>query len=164
MFFRLLPLVLIPFAAAVAVASPGHSDKTGDDSNQVYPGVPAQASEADRQIQVEASDRMQFDADDWTFKAGETVEFVVHNNGRIPHEFVIDTKAGNAQHREAMSDAMANGGMMRHKDPNAVSVEPGETRSIAWTFTESGTFEAACNLPGHYQAGMHSRLRVTGTN
>ncbi|NDW02705.1 plastocyanin/azurin family copper-binding protein, partial [Salipiger sp. PrR002] len=29
-----------------------------------------------------------------------------------------------------------------------------------WTFGEPGTFEFACLLPGHYEAGMHGPLTV----
>lgn len=100
---------------------------------------------------------MRFTSEDRAVQTGETVLLVVTNSGQLPHEFVIDTVQGNAVHRESMKKAMADGGMMAHDDPNAVSVAPGETR----TFTDDGTFQAACNIPGHYEAGMSTDITVT---
>lgn len=60
-----------------------------------------------------------------------------------------------------MMEAMANGDRMDHDDPNAVSLDPGETEELVWTFTQKGTFEAACNIAGHYQAGMLAVIDVT---
>ena len=52
--------------------------------------------------------------------------------------------------------AMGHGDMggMKHDDPNSVLVEPGKTAELTWTFSKAGALEFACNLPGHYQAGM----------
>ncbi len=164
MIIRLAVLLIIATTAPLSTASPGHSDEPGKSQGTPRAGVPATTTTPDRIVQVEASDRMQFTAPSWSFNVGETVEFVVHNDGQFVHEFVIDSKTGNAQHRESMASAMNNGHMMTHEDVNAVTVEPGETQSITWTFTEAGTFEAACNLPGHYQAGMHKPLHVSGSS
>jgi len=49
---------------------------------------------------------------------------------------------------------------MEHDDPNAVRLEPGEEAEIIWTFGEAGTFEFACLLPGHYEAGMHGPIII----
>ena len=49
---------------------------------------------------------------------------------------------------------------MRHDDPNSVLVEPGKTAELTWTFTKATRLEFACNVPGHYQAGMKGDLTV----
>jgi uncharacterized cupredoxin-like copper-binding protein len=56
--------------------------------------------------------------------------------------------------------AMGHGGMnhgaapMRHDDPNAVLVNPGKTEEMIFKFTKAANLEFACNIPGHYEAGM----------
>ena len=49
---------------------------------------------------------------------------------------------------------------MEHDDPNAVSVEPGKTAEFAWTFAKSGSFDFACLVPGHLEAGMKGKINV----
>jgi len=43
---------------------------------------------------------------------------------------------------------------MRHDDPNAVLVNPGQTEEMIFKFTKSAALEFACNVPGHYESGM----------
>jgi uncharacterized cupredoxin-like copper-binding protein len=90
------------------------------------------------------------------FKAGETVVFTIINEGDNPHEFVMDTVANNAKHKAVMDKFPE----MEHDDLNAVRLEPGEKGTIMWTFANSGTFEFACLIPGHYEAGMYGALTV----
>lgn len=148
--------------SSLAFAGPGHSnDHDGDQQPSFRAGQPGIENSIDRIIDVEASDQMRFTSEDWAVKPGETVQFVITNSGQIPHEFVIDTVQGNAAHRKSMMEAMTEGGMMVHDDPNAVSVAPGETSDLIWTFTDEGVYEAACNIPGHYEAGMSTDITVT---
>ncbi|MFJ4194346.1 plastocyanin/azurin family copper-binding protein [Pseudomonas sp. NPDC089534] len=61
-------------------------------------------------------------------------------------------------------DPMAMGAMkqgMKHDDPNSVLVEPGKTAELTWTFSKAVNLEFACNIPGHYQAGMVGKLTVS---
>jgi uncharacterized cupredoxin-like copper-binding protein len=50
---------------------------------------------------------------------------------------------------------------MKHDDPNSVLVEPGKTAELTWTFSKATSLEFACNIPGHYQAGMVGKLTVS---
>ena len=86
----------------------------------------------------------------------ETVRFVVTNRGYLDHEMVIDTVEANMEHMQVM---MANPDM-QHADPNAVSLAPGENGELIWTFSQAGTFQFACLIPGHMQAGMQGPLHV----
>jgi uncharacterized cupredoxin-like copper-binding protein len=47
---------------------------------------------------------------------------------------------------------------MKHDDPNSVLVEPGQTKELTWKFTKQTTLEFACNMPGHYEAGMVGKV------
>ena len=109
-----------------------------------------------RNIAVTARDDMTFSPAKWSFKKGELVRFVITNEGRINHEFVIGGKAEMQEHAEMMK-AMPH---MEHEQGNAVSLNPGATRELVWRFASSGVFEAACNVPGHYEAGMKSIISV----
>jgi uncharacterized cupredoxin-like copper-binding protein len=49
---------------------------------------------------------------------------------------------------------------MAHGEPNGRHVEPRQTAEILWRFTKAGTFEFACLIPGHYEAGMKGAIVV----
>jgi len=81
---------------------------------------------------------------------GEIITFEVMNNGKINHEFSIGNQEDQKEHAEMMMK-MPN---MVHNDPNTVTVPPGESRSITWLFKGDDVVVFACNIPGHYQAGI----------
>ncbi len=62
---------------------------------------------------------------------------------------------GGKLNHDMMSMDMGNGKTMKHDDPNSVLLEPGQSKEVVWKFTEKGDIEFACNVPGHYQAGMY---------
>ena len=80
----------------------------------------------------------------------------MHNQGQVKHEFVLGTPAELKKH----AALMAKFPQMEHDDPNAVSVEPGKTAEFAWTFAKSGSFDFACLVPGHFEAGMKGKINV----
>ncbi|SDS97000.1 Uncharacterized copper-binding protein, cupredoxin-like subfamily [Pseudomonas asplenii] len=160
--------------SSVAWASPaGHYDF----------GQPAPASKATRTIEVTMTD-IAFDAKALEVKAGETVRFVLVNKGQLLHEFNLGEASTHAEHQQEMLKMQQSGmltptgmqmpamdhsnmagggmdhGMMKHDDPNSVLVEPGKTAELTWTFGKAGTLEFACNIPGHYQAGMVGQLKI----
>ena len=157
-----------------AVASPGsHADI----------GHPAAAASATRTVNIEMTD-LAFSPKTLELKAGETVRFVLVNKGQLLHEFNLGDAAMHAEHQKEMlkmqqSGAMTTTGMhhagmdhgamgqgsmpmagMTHDDPNSVLVEPGKTAELTWTFSGTRDLEFACNVPGHYQAGMVGTLKV----
>ncbi|KAF0863922.1 plastocyanin/azurin family copper-binding protein [Pseudomonas sp. LD120] len=147
-------------------------------------GQPAPAAKATRSIEVVMKD-MSFTTTSLAIKAGETVRFVLINKGQLLHEFNLGTAAMHVQHQQEMlkmqqggmlaptamaamdHGSMGHGAMagkdhgMRHDDPNSVLVEPGKQAELTWTFSKSGSLEFACNVPGHYQAGMVGKLMVS---
>ncbi|MDH3219117.1 MAG: hypothetical protein OEO19_06245 [Gammaproteobacteria bacterium] len=53
---------------------------------------------------------------------------------------------------------------MKHNDPNTVSLAPGESTSLTWKFMGKDTVVFACNIPGHFEAGMkHILARGSGS-
>lgn len=170
----------LAFAACVlafsvsAVASPGSHPEIGQ---------PAAAASATRTVNIEMTD-LAFSPKTLEVKAGETVRFVLINKGQLLHEFNLGDAAMHAEHQKEMlkmqqSGAMTTTGMdhagmdhgamgqgsmpmagMTHDDPNSVLVEPGKTAELTWTFSGTRDLEFACNVPGHYQAGMVGTLKV----
>jgi len=49
---------------------------------------------------------------------------------------------------------------MEHDEPYMAHVDPGKKGDIVWTFNRAGTFEFACLIPGHFEAGMVGRITV----
>jgi uncharacterized cupredoxin-like copper-binding protein len=142
-------------------------------------GQPAPAAKATRSVEVVMAD-MTFTPKSIEIKAGETVRFVLVNKGQLLHEFNLGDAAMHARHQQEMlqmqqsgmltptgmkpMDHSAMAGMghaMQHDDPNSVLVAPGKTAELTWTFSKATSLEFACNIPGHYQAGMVGKLTVS---
>ena len=139
--------------AAKKDAQHGHHDAHGHgDSAAGRPGNPKKIS---RTIKITALD-IKYDKPAIRVKAGETVKFVVTNTGKLRHEFMIGDPEEQRQHAEMMKQMPD----MVHEDANMVTVEPGETKSLVWQFTQAGELEVACHIPGHYEAGMKSQVVV----
>lgn len=109
-----------------------------------------------RAIKVDMTDAMRFTPADLTVKRGETVKFVIRNDGKQLHEMVLGTTQALKEHAELMKKFPE----MEHADPNMAHVKPGATGEIVWQFTKAGEFQFACLQPGHYEAGMVGRVAV----
>jgi len=166
---------LIAFAVISNSAAFAHGEKKhGTDIGEK--GDPSKAS---RRIEVSMADNT-FEPSQISIKAGETVRFVIRNDGELVHEFNIGTTKMHEAHREEMmqmvdmgvleadrinNDAMGHGNgkmMMKHDDPNAVLLEPQQTAEVIWTFPDSASLQFACNVPGHYEDGMMGDFRIEG--
>ncbi|MCG6888825.1 MAG: cupredoxin family protein [Gammaproteobacteria bacterium] len=114
----------------------------------------------DRVITVSMRDTMRFvfDPDLGELRHGETIEFNVRNDGQIQHEFSIGNAEDQARHA-IMMQKMPN---MKHNDPNTVSLLPGESARLSWKFMGKDTVVFACNIPGHFEAGMKHVLAIKG--
>lgn len=125
-------------------------------------GHPALANAATRTVDVTLGD-MYFEPKALEVKAGETVRFVLHNKGQVEHEFSLGDAAMHARHQKEMLEHAAMGHSMagmQHDDPNTVMVAPGQSAELTWAFSKATGLEFACNVPGHYQAGMVGLLTV----
>ena len=93
---------------------------------------------------------------DLVVKRGETVRFVVHNDGQVMHEMVIGSLSELKEHAELMRK-FPN---MEHDEPYMTHVPPGKKGEIVWQFTQAGEFHYACLIPGHMEAGMIAKITV----
>ncbi len=184
--FSLIPLcgALALSGISIANAAGMHSDGHGHGAMATqsaeghgghalpFGAPPAKGVKADRTIHIVATDN-RFDLPSLKVKAGETLRFVIENRGQLLHEFNLGSPKMHREHQKQMATMMSHGmltptgistskhGMaMDHDDPNSVLVSPGQTAEILWTFNAAKGLEFACNLPGHYQAGMMGEIDV----
>ena len=121
------------------------------------PGDPAKVS---RTIQITAVDN-RFKPSEISVKQGETVKFLVKNEGEKKHEMMIGTAEEIDKHGKMMK---------RHPDhahpnePNMITIDPGKAGELVWHFTEAGAVDFACPLPGHFKGmnfpGMKGTITV----
>jgi uncharacterized cupredoxin-like copper-binding protein len=119
-------------------------------------GIAGDAKAVRRTIAISMNDNMRFTPDRVQVKLGETVKFVLKNEGKIMHELVIGSKQELAEHAALMLK-FPN---MEHDEPYMAHVAPGKTGEIIWRFNRAGDFDFACLIAGHYQAGMTGTIKV----
>ncbi|HVF53933.1 MAG TPA: plastocyanin/azurin family copper-binding protein [Actinomycetota bacterium] len=169
---RLLVLLVVPVMLMTSgCATGGHDHREGDaalehdDAGHEHPesggdagvvlGAPGESGESDRTVEVIASDDLSFSPEDLEVEVGETVTFVIKNEGSTKHEFVL----GDAAYQEAHAGEMSSG----HHDAgtgNAVELAPGETKRLTWSFTQPGEMLFGCHEPGHYDGGMVGTIEI----
>ena len=110
-------------------------------------------------------------------KKNETIKFLVQNKGELVHEFNIATKEMHIKHqpemmkmaeneillvnkidKQKMKEMSKKDPSMAHSHNNSVLLSPGERGELIWKFSNSVNIEAACNVPGHYEAGMIAKI------
>ena len=157
--------VLLVSASSVVLAHGDDKEKGHDDSEaevikeQKPWGIAADPAEATRTVEVSMSDAMRFTPESITVEVGETVRFVVANDGEVMHEFVLGTTESNDEHAAMMVKFPG----MEHDEPYMAHVAPGETGEIVWTFNRAGDCAFACLIAGDYQAGMVGDIAVGRT-
>ncbi len=109
-----------------------------------------------RTVNVEMSDKMRYTPASLTIKQGDSVKFIVRNNGKVMHEMVLGTMKELKEHAEMMRKHPG----MEHEEPYMAHVAPGKTETMVWQFTKAGEFHFGCLVPGHFEAGMVGQIRV----
>ena len=139
-------------------------------------GEKGKMAEVDKTIEIKMYDNY-FLPKTINIKRGETVKFVVHNYGDLVHEFNIATKKMHLEHQKEMMKMIEHGILlgdridkvkmkkvakkdhsMSHTHSNSILLEPNKSGEIIWKFSTDVALEAACNVPGHYEAGMISKI------
>jgi len=169
--------LVIPVAhTALAASMPGKDHSHGGGSEIGMPGDPGKVS---RTVNVVMYDNY-YEPEAISVKEGETVRFVIKNEGSLVHEFNIATGPMHKAHgpemmmmvehgvlepdrinwkaAEAMQKSMGHG---MHNEPNSRLLEPGKSGEIVWSFPKHANLEFACNVPGHYDAGMVGKIKLS---
>lgn len=101
---------------------------------------------------------------DKTSVAAGSVTFEVHNEGPSTHEFVVfktdldpDKLPTTTENGAEIVDEEGQG--VTHVD-EIEDIESGTTQTLKVDL-QAGSYVLICNLPGHYQGGMHVGLTVS---
>jgi uncharacterized cupredoxin-like copper-binding protein len=92
-----------------------------------------------------------------SFTLGTTYHFVVTNEGKTAHEFMMLPKS------EGSMRGMPMGDMDTMALASISHLGPGETKTLDYTFPQFAADshpEFACYLPGHYEEGMKLGIAV----
>ncbi|GAC1365623.1 MAG: hypothetical protein NVSMB32_09310 [Actinomycetota bacterium] len=90
-----------------------------------------------------------------TVSKGQRVRFVFRNNGASEHEALIGSPTQQLQH-----ERLVESGAGHHSGLGLVTLPPGGTGVLDYTFTQAGTTEIACHEPDHYLGGMRATVTV----
>ena len=120
-----------------------------------------------------------YEPSSFQINAGETIKFEVENAGELVHEFNIANKMMHIKHQPEMEKMVENEILyadsidkdkmkkmakldksMGHSHSNSVLLEPNQKGNIIWKFDNAVNIEVACNVPGHYQAGMIAKVNI----
>ena len=120
-----------------------------------------------------------YEPSSFQINAGETIKFEVENAGELVHEFNIANKMMHIKHQPEMEKMVENEILfadsidkdkmkkmakmdksMGHSHSNSVLLEPKQKGNIIWKFDNAVNIEVACNVPGHYQAGMIAKVNI----
>jgi uncharacterized cupredoxin-like copper-binding protein len=140
--FCLLLLTLASLLGACGESTGGSSSTTATHSTT-----------APQEVKVVMGE-MYFKPSITTFKVGQPYKFVLVNEGKAVHEFVITpTRKPGEDHEDVDKVAIL------HAD----ELSSGQNTTIDFTFKQpapAGTLEFECNYPGHYEKGMRMPIVV----
>ena len=141
-------------------------------------GSKGNESDISRTIKVVMYDNY-YEPSSFQINAGETIKFEVENAGELVHEFNIANKMMHIKHQPEMEKMVENEILfadsidkdkmkkmakmdksMGHSHSNSVLLEPKQKGDIIWKFVNAINIEVACNVPGHYQAGMIAKVNI----
>lgn len=177
-----MTLVAMTAAIGLLAASANAAGKHGHGKGHAHAaeiGKPGSSERATRTIEITMYDNY-FEPEAVTLKEGETVRFTVVNKGEFVHEFNIATREMHIAHGPEMEKMVEHGvlgaerinwdaarkmqqamGHGMHDEANSLLLEPGKSGELVWTFPTHAELQFACNVPGHYGAGMHGEIKLT---
>ncbi len=136
-------------------------------------GDPAEVSKV---IKIKMYDNY-YEPSEFKIKKNQTIKFIIFNYGEFVHEFNIATKKMHLKHqpemlrlvenkillvdridKKKMKELSKKDHSMSHSHSNSVLLEPNQSSEIIWKFNTNVDLEAACNVPGHYEAGMIAKI------
>lgn len=126
----------------------------GDDTDAAPAAGTASSRTGQGRVRVRLSE-YRISADPAAAPAGR-VTFAVTNDGAIPHEFVVvrTPKPAGALLDGARADERGRAGVL---DEHALTVGAKKALTL---HLQAGHYALLCNLPGHYEGGMHLDFTV----
>jgi uncharacterized cupredoxin-like copper-binding protein len=180
---RALPIAAVLAAGALLASACSVADPAAGGGEHVHhhqapssTGIPAAvahrpgpARATGGPLRVVMNDRFRYQPSSIVVRAGRRVSFAVHNAGRLPHEFILGDRATQLDHERQMQAAPPGTGHTHTNDHDmaapsgtggALTVPPGQTRRLTWTFEKPGIVLYGCHVLGHWAAGMKGTIIV----
>ena len=145
-------------ASATSVEDPALDTEADEPSNETAD------DDVDRVVEVDMED-IAFSVEELEFAVGERVRFDFVNVGQAPHEALIGDLHVQEEHEQEMTEGADHDEAPDEGDEDeltTISLEPGESGSFVHEFSEAGELWMGCHVPGHWDAGMRTRITVTG--
>jgi uncharacterized cupredoxin-like copper-binding protein len=134
----------------VASACGGSNNTSSSTATTKSAGTPLRATEKEYAIAF----------DPGTVSAGR-IRLTVKNAGTIEHELVaFRTDLAETDLPMGSGEVDEEGAGITHIDPEAEDIAPSSAKTITLNLT-AGRYVFLCNVPGHYQLGMHAVLTVS---
>lgn len=110
---------------------------------------------ASTEIEATMAD-FKFTPTEWSVAAGEEITIDLTNDGALVHEWVILQPgvqiSSEAELPETEEELLAD--FVYWED----EIAPGESKSVAFTAPEAGSYQIICAIEGHFNAGMTGTL------
>ena len=85
-----------------------------------------------------------------TLKVGDVVEMTLHNVGKMPHSFEVNTQNN------------TNGQVLFNSEISPRTyIQPNQIGSVVFKVTMAGDFYYICPVPGHAELGMWGPCKIT---
>jgi uncharacterized cupredoxin-like copper-binding protein len=185
---RTLPLAALLAGAALLasacslthLAAPDGEDRPPPTRASRAAGKPGPTWATGAPVRVVMNDHFRYRPSAIMVPAGRRVTFVVTNAGKLPHEFILGDRATQLEHERQMREAGPTAGGHSHLHSHgptdhvghtdhaghadALTVPPGQTRRLTWTFHDPGIVLYGCHVLGHWAAGMRGTIVVLAPN
>jgi len=118
----------------------------------VGPEVPVVGTKANpRLVEIAMSDQLNFVPHDVPVTSGETVTFLLTNEGTAVHEFAVGPS-------DKVDADEVDGKLVMEAD----EIDGHHIKTLTYTFDGPGPYSFACHEPGHFEAGMKGTITVGG--
>lgn len=144
---------IIPFVILLLFSTNGFSS-AGDSGLLAGIGKPGDADKVSRAVKLTQVDNMFLPAEVKVVE-GETIRFVIKNGGNHKHEMLL----GSMTELKKVAEMRRKYPDKEHSEAHLVQLAPGEQKELIWQFTQAGTIDFACPLPGHFKK-MHGTIIV----
>ncbi len=116
----------------------------------VGPDVPAVGTTTNpRLVEVAMTDQLKFMPDQIPVMRGETVTFLLTNEGTAVHEFAVGPS-------DKVDADEVDGKLVVEAD----EIDGHHIKTVTYTFDGSGPYAFACHEPGHFEAGMRGAITL----
>jgi uncharacterized cupredoxin-like copper-binding protein len=131
-----------PIAIQAPVAAQAEAKPAAAAAAKPATAAAAKPAGAGTEVKFVGTD-LKFTPNKATGKVGQVYTIVLDNKGLIEHDIAFPGLKGTSSAPDAK-----------------VLVKPGETGKMDVTFSEAGTYEFVCTIPGHKEAGMKGTMTI----